>query len=253
MDSRSFVLSGWWRRVGAALIDAVILFVGYFVAASPLLFSIFDDSPEATIWTFTPEALAVVGLVSAVTVLYTCLLPVRTNGQTLGKMALSIRVVKLNGTPVDFRTMFVRYPVMQFAPALVGNYLPLLYLPSLLYGLLDYLFPLWDPRHQCIHDKVARTVVCYEGSKPLSDPDLISIPLPASADASQEPLPVVMPFYPPAMGPDPCWCPDPVTPGIERLWDGIRWTETYRGFFPDPDDPQRLRYFDGKSWTNRSL
>lgn len=265
MHSAERILSGWWRRAGAFLLDGLVLFSAYLVFAGPLIFLMIDNPSERSVWSLTPGGLAVAAVVLLVTVLYTCLLPVKTNGQTLGKMAFCIRVVKLDGEAIDFLTMFIRYPVMQLGPNMAGNFFPLLYLPAFIYGLLDYLFPLWDSRHQCIHDKVARTVVCYEG--PLVKPDAKRILIPDSnsdapsspptdsppAPGSGAPSPHAPAFYPPTMGPEPAWCDDPVSPGMQRLWDGVKWTDTYRGFFPDPDGSGQLRYFDGKRWADRFI
>lgn len=256
MHSADRILSGWWRRVGAFLLDGLVLFSAYLVLAGPIIFLMIQDTSDRAVWSFTPGGLAVAAVVLLVTLLYTCLLPVKTNGQTLGKMAFSIRVVKLDGSRIDFLTMFIRYPVMQLGPNMAGNYFPPIYPLAFLYGLLDYLFPLWDKRNQCIHDKVARTVVCYEGPSPKPDAKRISIPSAQGEAPSGGAHPAISKptgFYPPTMGPDPAWCDDPVSPGMQRLWDGTKWTDTYRGFFEDPDGSGQLRYFDGQRWTDRFI
>ena len=264
MESFEVVLSGWWRRVAAFLIDSAVLFAAYLLLAGLPLVWMYGQNSNAELWQLAPISVAIVTVLLIVTVLYTCLLPVRTNGQTLGKMALQIRVFKLDGTPVDFFTMFLRFPVMQLGPMVAANYLPLLNLLVVPYQFVDYLFPLWDARNQCVHDKVARTVVAYQGTK--LSPGAKRLTLPADAPG---PLPVqglqgldrpefpqqpaLQGFYPPTMGPNPAWCPDPNLKGVERLWDGKAWTDTYRGFLPDPADPERLRYFDGRVWTDLYL
>jgi uncharacterized RDD family membrane protein YckC len=75
-------------------------------------------------------------------------------GQTLGKMALRIRVVRLAGGPVSSREAWMRAAVY----ALPGVLLAIGIGP--LYWLLNSLWCTWDrPYHQCLHDKAAKTVV----------------------------------------------------------------------------------------------
>jgi uncharacterized RDD family membrane protein YckC len=73
-------------------------------------------------------------------------------GQTLGKRALGTRVVtadsrsKISGGAAAGRAaVYALPPLVPF----VGG----------LFGLLNELWLLWDPRRQCLHDKAARTVV----------------------------------------------------------------------------------------------
>ena len=76
------------------------------------------------------------------------------NGQTLGKQALKIRVVRVDGQPMNYATgalreWVARTLVFQLAAAFVLG----------IATLLDYLWPLWDERNQALHDKLASTVV----------------------------------------------------------------------------------------------
>lgn len=72
------------------------------------------------------------------------------NGQTIGKQAMGIRVVRQDGLPVTFATALVREALGRQVPAL---------LTSGLYVPVDYLWPLWDARNQALHDKIGRTYV----------------------------------------------------------------------------------------------
>jgi uncharacterized RDD family membrane protein YckC len=71
----------------------------------------------------------------------------RPSGQTVGKRALGIRVRAAEGGAAGFRKALGR----NVAKLLLGV-IPVL-------GFVDLLWPLWDPRKQCLHDKVASTVV----------------------------------------------------------------------------------------------
>lgn len=73
------------------------------------------------------------------------------NGQTLGKRLLRVKVVAMDGAPVDFRASMRRWMVMAI-PFVFPCCLPL--------ALIDVLWCTWDrPLAQCVHDKSARTIV----------------------------------------------------------------------------------------------
>jgi uncharacterized RDD family membrane protein YckC len=92
-------------------------------------------------------AVAVAGLVSAVfLVAYETIATVRY-GRTLGKRWMKIRPLTLQGRPLGWGRAFGRVAIQQ-----------LLGLLSWI-GLLDPLWCLWDADRQCLHDKVAGTLV----------------------------------------------------------------------------------------------
>lgn len=65
-------------------------------------------------------------------------------GQTIGKMALRIKVVKLDGADLTLWESFERY----------GGYSA-----GLATGLLGFLQVIWDANRQAIHDKISETMV----------------------------------------------------------------------------------------------
>ncbi len=65
-------------------------------------------------------------------------------GQTIGKRLLGIRVIKLNGSDLNLWESFGRY----------GGYVA-----GLATGLMGFLQVFWDANRQCIHDKIAETLV----------------------------------------------------------------------------------------------
>jgi uncharacterized RDD family membrane protein YckC len=89
------------------------------------------------------------GLVAfAISLLYAPLWMSRTNGQTLGRQVMGIRVVRANGRPTDFWWSALRESVLK---ALVFG--------SVGWGatfgvawLLDVLWPLWDDQSRALHD-----------------------------------------------------------------------------------------------------
>lgn len=99
------------------------------------------------------SSIAFYAVVLVVGCLYAPLLMARRgarNGQTLGKQLVGIRVVRTDGEAVGFWTGFLRTVVAQ--QLLIG-------LTFYVYAVLDYLWPLRDPRNQALHDKLASTQV----------------------------------------------------------------------------------------------
>lgn len=65
-------------------------------------------------------------------------------GQTVGKRLLGLRVLRLDGLPINWWSAFER----------AGGYIA-----GLATGLLGFAQVFWDPNRQCIHDKIVGTVV----------------------------------------------------------------------------------------------
>jgi uncharacterized RDD family membrane protein YckC len=122
--------------------------------------------------------------------------PGERNGQTLGKQAMAIRVVRERHAPMDFPQGLLREAIGKQALAAVtfGIYI-----------LADYLWPLGDAQRQALHDKVAQTwVVRATFAPPVEqqrEPDHLLAergalrrparrpPDPGPAPAPEEPLP----------------------------------------------------------------
>jgi len=135
----SYQLAGWWIRVGAYLIDVVLLTIGLVIVVA-VGFAIHD----------------VLGTILAIAALLVYLLGYWTyleggeRGQTLGKRATGIRVRSEQGGPAGYGKAFARNLV-----ARVIGLFPII-------GLIDVLWPLWDDRKQCLHDKAGSTIVVRE-------------------------------------------------------------------------------------------
>jgi uncharacterized RDD family membrane protein YckC len=152
-----YTLAGWWRRVGAQVIDGLIVGVGGVALAIAIMapFSagfLVDDGVGVV-------ALIVGFLISAVCVaivalLYAPALMARTNGKTLGRMATGIRVMRAGGEPMSFGFAMLREVAVK--ALLVGI------ASSLTFGLawlIDVLWPLWDEENRAIHDLAVDTRV----------------------------------------------------------------------------------------------
>jgi uncharacterized RDD family membrane protein YckC len=93
-------------------------------------------------------ALVVSILISAI---YHIFFMTRTNGQTPGKRALGIRVVKKDGTPITFIDALLRNVVGYTLSGIFA---------------LGYIWALFDSEKQGWHDKIAGTTVVDEPQKP---------------------------------------------------------------------------------------
>ena len=152
-------LAGAGSRLGARLIDAVIFaivaIVLFIVVAIASFGDLVDDTVDDNAIEEASEGLIVVSImVMAVGMLYEVSLTA-LKGQTLGKMAVRIRVVSAeSGSLPGWGKAFGRW----FVPSIVG--VIGLRIPFIgLLALVVYASLLWDKRRQGWHDKAAKTLV----------------------------------------------------------------------------------------------
>ena len=111
-----WVLSGWWRRVGAALLDGLIVGTGAVVLlvaiTAPFSIGFFASDGVGTVSVIVGLLFAIL-CVSIVALLYAPAMMARTNGKTLGRMAAGIRVVRANGQPMTFGFALLREVVIK--------------------------------------------------------------------------------------------------------------------------------------------
>jgi uncharacterized RDD family membrane protein YckC len=135
-------LAGWWPRVGAYLLDGLLLFLPLTLIFG-ILFAL-DPSDDSAAWAW----LGIGYIVSiAVPFAYFTIMHGGERGQTYGKRALGIRVVDDKGGSLGYGRAFGRYALM----FVFG----LFFVPIL----LDLLWPLWDEKNQALHDKVVSSLV----------------------------------------------------------------------------------------------
>ena len=120
--------SGFWRRFAAVIVDALVLLI-----PSAIVVVLLGNTAVANLIT------TLIGLAYATT------LEGGPRGQTVGKMALGIRVVDFNtGTSIGYGRALVRNLVKYISA------IPLF---------LGYFWMLWDRESQTWHDKAANDVV----------------------------------------------------------------------------------------------
>jgi uncharacterized RDD family membrane protein YckC len=145
-------LAGWWSRVGAAVLDWLILLIPVAVLVGVGLALALDGTGAAEVigW-----ILAGVAYIAALA-FYAPLLMMRSgahNGQTWGRQIMAIRVVRDNGNEMGFGYAFVREAIVKWLLfQVVGG---TFFIPTL----LDWLWPLWDGENRALHDFVCSSHV----------------------------------------------------------------------------------------------
>jgi uncharacterized RDD family membrane protein YckC len=137
------VPADWWPRVGATLLDQLLLVVIFVLAA--ILLTIGGADPFHT--RTTRVAVILLGL------LYATLMLAFHRGQTVGKEVAHVRVVAEDGRPVGFGRAFGREAIKA-----VFGYTGIIWI-------VDVLWPLWQSENRALHDLIAgtRVVVAPKG------------------------------------------------------------------------------------------
>ena len=154
--------AGVAARVFAGLIDFVIQIGIYFV--SVLLLSILGVLAPSSL------NLGVVLLLAFVTMGYPVLSESLMRGRTIGKKAMGLRAVTLEGAPVR-----LRHTLLRMMGGLVDRYLPPL-------GVTGLLFVLGSSRHQRVGDLLAGTMVIRDPDRTLLPP-AVWFPVPPGQEA----------------------------------------------------------------------
>jgi len=149
-----FVLAGWWSRVAAHFIDAVIVGAGALILFLPLVAAGLTVDTDAGWAALVAAGIVWVLCLGVAALFYAPVMMARTNGKTLGRMALNIRVIRASGERMTFgfatlREVVVKWLLFGILGALTGGIAPL----------LDYLWPLWDEQNRCLHDMIVDTRV----------------------------------------------------------------------------------------------
>jgi uncharacterized RDD family membrane protein YckC len=134
-----------WSRILASFIDAIIISIPMFVMG--LVFGIVigllgSDSTGPMVAIIQ----TIINLIGYGFAIFYYVYFTGSKGQTLGKKAMKIKVVKEDDNSVPgYGTAFLREIVGKFVSSLVLS--------------LGYFWAIWDPKKQTWHDKIAHTLV----------------------------------------------------------------------------------------------
>ena len=132
------VLAERGTRLAAAIVDSIVFMGMVYV---PLILSFLTHS----------DVMPAVGLGGALigfaVWVWLSIRYMRSNGQSIGKKLLSIKVVRSDGSPVSLGRLIWLRNVVNWLISIIP-----------LYGIIDSLFIFGDSR-QCLHDKLADTIV----------------------------------------------------------------------------------------------
>lgn len=153
-------LAGWGRRLGATVLDGLIVGVPALLIMGLLGIGVTGTSAsdsDVGLVAFIGAAIVSVLVFVVLSLIYAPLTMMRRgehNGQTFGKQALGVRVVRTSGEPMDFLWSALREVVIKnFAVGIAASFT---------FGiatLLNYLWPLWDDQNRAGHDFAASTRV----------------------------------------------------------------------------------------------
>ncbi|HEY4278298.1 MAG TPA: RDD family protein [Conexibacter sp.] len=181
----TYELASWGVRAAAYLLDSALIAVIPFAVGVTVLLADGDTDDSRRLMQTLVYAVGI-----PIAVLYAPLLLMRRgarNGQTIGKQALGIRVVRENGEPVSLGNGLMR--------EVIGRQLIVAFTYGI-YAIVDYLLPVWDRRRQCLHDKVVQTRVVRLTPSTTSGATLFTTK--RSNDRASSPVPVMPSGLPPA-------------------------------------------------------
>lgn len=145
-DGSGLELAGRGARLGAAIIDSMILLAALWIVGFLTPYKPLDpDMPD------TLSNMAIGSAVSYGLFLLIQGLPLAMRSQTLGKIAMDIKVVRSDGS----KASFVRLAGLRYLPGVIST---LHVGASMAYALIDSLL-IFRASRKCLHDNIADTIV----------------------------------------------------------------------------------------------
>jgi uncharacterized RDD family membrane protein YckC len=150
----ALALAPWGRRAVAYTVDSLLLIAAaegtYFALEGESYFGAHQSGRARLLW---------FAMIVALATLYYALVMRASDGQTLGKWLLHIRVVRTDGRAMSAPRAIWRQVVLLVLPSFPTAGLPTAgRIVSALF-VIDYLWPLWDRENRAIHDMLAGTRV----------------------------------------------------------------------------------------------
>ena len=150
--------AGFWIRLAASLVDFLLLLAGLYILYCVISQSFFWIFPgiNKVIDTFgdiargAPVSAGLIWLLAIVLLIFLAGSTVyfvvcwATAGQTVGKLSMSIKIIRTDSSPVDLRIAFIRFLGSLLCTATLG---------------IGFIFIAFDSRKQGLHDRIADTYV----------------------------------------------------------------------------------------------
>jgi uncharacterized RDD family membrane protein YckC len=136
--------AGFWTRFGAMIIDGIIVAIAQGILSGLTVGSVFLGNRASIEEGLGTRIMILYIIVIAVQWLYYSLTESSTSQATLGKMAVGIKVTDEQGGRISFGQATARF----FSKLISGLIL-----------FIGYFMMLWSDKRQCLHDKIAGTLV----------------------------------------------------------------------------------------------
>lgn len=133
--------AGFWVRLGAHIIDQIILSIIGWIICFIILSLVSGDLTAEDYVDFRASLVAIIGFILEVTYYVAFWI---WRGQTPGKIAVGIKVIRTDTSSISLGRSVLRY---------IG------YIISSLIFMIGYLWIVFDSRKQGLHDKIADTYV----------------------------------------------------------------------------------------------
>jgi uncharacterized RDD family membrane protein YckC len=151
----TLALASRGARLAAVILDGFLGFIGFAPAYITNFTALVQQSRgnPAMVWVNLAKTGGwfYVGVLGALVVLAIDLILLARNGQTIGKRALGIKVVRVDGSPVSLSRVFLlRY--------VFNTFLTLIPVAGSIYSLVDCLMIFGESR-RTVHDRIADTIV----------------------------------------------------------------------------------------------
>ena len=150
--------AGFWLRLAASLVDFLLLVAGLYILYCVISQSFFWIFPGVNklIATFgdiargAPVSAGLIWLMAVVLLIFLAGSTIyfvvcwATAGQTVGKISMSIKIIRTDSSPLDLRTAFIRFLGSLLCTAMLG---------------IGFILIAFDSRKQGLHDRIADTYV----------------------------------------------------------------------------------------------
>lgn len=148
-NGKGYEIAGRGTRLGAALIDGVIMMIIIFTPMLIIMggWAAYAEKSQSSGFLFN-LLMGLAGFVAYVAVNGVFL---AANGQTIGKKLLGIKIVRIDGSKADFQRILFR----RLAPI---HFLGLIPFVGWVVSLVDCLM-IFRESNQCLHDTIADTIV----------------------------------------------------------------------------------------------